>query len=166
MVSNHALNTYKTMAVVVQTPISDCYMSPYLAWISGFSAWWCFCMSFPLWLHKWLPGEKKESHPLAWLTPMDPWLDLRWLKVWPYKPWQKVQTASSVLTCDICIWHQHGQIMVRSVGHIYIPELECLVLHNVPPKLGFSLRIPINELPLRHFISGAHGPQWFLFALS
>lgn len=31
MVSNHALITYKTMAVMVQTPTSESYVSPYLA---------------------------------------------------------------------------------------------------------------------------------------
>lgn len=39
MLSSHALSTHKTVAVIVQTPVSQNYMSLYPAQICGFSAW-------------------------------------------------------------------------------------------------------------------------------
>ena len=103
----------------------------------------------------------KKSHVfiwynlLAWLTPMDPcWLHLHCLQIWPQKPCRRCKVhwgCFSVLTSCIFILHQHGDRWVRSISHVSFPNPECLAVHDVPPKLGFSLGVPVERTPIGTF---------------
>lgn len=149
------------MAVILQTPLLENYVLLYSAWTSGFSAWWCFCMCrFPPWLHKWLQGENRVTsssgiiHRLDWL----PWTHAGCIyagcKSVPINHGRRCKLhwgCSSVLTNFLFVWYQHGDRRVRSVSQVSFPEFECLVLRDVPPKLGFSFRIPTERTPIGTF---------------
>lgn len=150
MLSSHALSTHKTVAVIVQTPVSQNYMSLYPAQICGFSAWWCFCMwHFSPWLHEWLQGEKRVTsgiiHWLDWLPRIHADLIYAGCKSGPINHSRRCKLYGGLLLsphkqhlCSTSAWWEESRIPFPN----FIPTTGMPCTSSRPTQSRFSVQDP------------------------